>query len=97
LKGIDALSAYRKGMITRENYIGLLKQKEQRLAGAGFEDLHLRGSHVLLSLDGTGQLVKDRDSTPELRVCNFELLKRIARPHGTPIRGGTYTTSRGIR
>jgi len=97
LKGIDALSAYRKGMITRESYIGLLKQKERRLADAGFEDLHLRGSHVLLSLDEAGRLVTDRDSTPEPRVCNFELLKRIARPQGMPIRGGTYTTSRGIR
>jgi hypothetical protein len=41
------------------------------------EDLHLRGSHILLSLDGRGELVRDREQVPDMRICNFELLRRF--------------------
>jgi hypothetical protein len=41
------------------------------------EDLHLRGNHVLLSLDVRGELVRDEEQVPDMRICNFELLKRI--------------------
>jgi hypothetical protein len=77
LEGISALSAYRKGMIKRDEYITLLNRKEERLQKVGYEDLHLRGSHVLLSLDNKGNLVKDDENIPEMRICNFELIKNI--------------------
>jgi hypothetical protein len=77
LRGISALSAYRKRMVSREEYIALLRKKEERLAQVGFEDLHMRGSHVLLSLDGSGRLVMDPEGFPEMRLCNFELLREI--------------------
>ncbi len=66
----------REGIITREDYIALLKRKEKRLAEVGVEDLHLRGSHVLLSLDSSGTLLRDDEGVPEMRICNFELLRR---------------------
>ena len=62
--------------IIRDEYITLLKRKEERLEKVGFKDLYLRGSHVLLSLDHKGKLVKDDESIPEMRICNFELLKK---------------------
>jgi hypothetical protein len=77
LEGINALSALREGVITREEYLSLLKKKEQRLRTVGFEDLHLRGRHVLLSLDSLGRLQRDAGGTPEMRICNFELLREI--------------------
>ncbi|KPJ87376.1 MAG: hypothetical protein AMS17_08700 [Spirochaetes bacterium DG_61] len=77
LEGISALNAYRKDMISRDEYIQLLRRKEERLKKVGFEDLHLRGSHVLLSLDSIGNLLKDYEGIPEMRICNFELLKKI--------------------
>ena len=43
----------------------------------GIEDLNLRGSHILLSLDKDGALVRDSDGVPEMRVCNFELLRAV--------------------
>ena len=76
LEGISALNAYRKGVITRDEYVTLLKRKEERLEKVGFEDLYLRGSHVLLSLNNKGKLVKDDEGIPEMRICNFELLKK---------------------
>jgi hypothetical protein len=78
LEGISALQAYRNGIITRKEYIALLRKKEERLANVGIEDLHLRGSHVLLSLDRTGMLIRDAEGVPDMRICNFELLKRIS-------------------
>jgi hypothetical protein len=81
LEGINALSAYREGIITREDYIALLIRKEKRLAKVGFEDLHLRGSHVLLSLDSSGKLLRDDEGVPEMRICNFELLKKFQQSH----------------
>jgi hypothetical protein len=76
LEGISALSAYRNGILSRKEYIGLLRRKAERLALVGMEDLHLRGSHVLLSLNGRGELVRDEEQVPDMRICNFELLKR---------------------
>jgi hypothetical protein len=77
LEGINALSAYRDGIIVRDEYLSLLRLKEERLKTAGFEDLHLRGSHVLLSLNSLGRLQRDAGGVPEMRICNFELLRRI--------------------
>jgi hypothetical protein len=77
LEGINALSAFREGIISRDEYVSLLKRKKERLANVGFEDLHLRGSHVLLSLDSRGKLLRDAEGIPEMRICNFELLKKI--------------------
>ncbi len=78
LEGINALSAFREGLISRDDYLLLLKRKEERLAITGFEDLHLRGSHVLLSLDSQGKLLRDSQGIPEMRICNFELIKKLA-------------------
>jgi hypothetical protein len=77
LEGISALSAYRSGIISRKEYIDLLQRKAERLARVGMEDLHLRGSHVLLSLVGGGELVRDAEQVPDMRICNFELLRRV--------------------
>jgi hypothetical protein len=77
LEGINALSAFREGIISRDEYLSLLRRKEERLKAVSYEDLHLRGSHVLLSLDSRGKLQKDGDGIPEMRICNFELLCQI--------------------
>ena len=77
LTGINALNAYREGLISEQEYIALLKTKKQKLAAVGIEDLNLRGTHLLLSLDSSGDLLRDKDGTPEMRVCNFELLSKI--------------------
>jgi hypothetical protein len=77
LTGINALSAYREGLISEQEYISLLKIKKKKLAAVGIEDLNLRGTHLLLSLDSRGDLLRDRDGVPEMRVCNFELLSKL--------------------
>ena len=76
-EGINALRAYREGIITQETYITLLKVAKEKLSRVGIEDLNLRGNHLLISLDTAGTLITDSQGMPELRVCNFEFLRRI--------------------
>jgi hypothetical protein len=77
-RGINALSAYRNHLIAFEDYIDLMQETKQKLAQIGIEDLNLRGSHLLLSVDSTGELVVDKKtSLPEVHICNFEFLKKI--------------------
>jgi hypothetical protein len=78
-EGIDALSAYRKGRLSQREYMRGVRATKKRLATAGIEDLSMRGNHLLLSVDRQGQLAHDDQGLPLIRICNFELLKRLAK------------------
>jgi hypothetical protein len=75
-QGIDALLSYRKELLDKQMYLKLIQITKNKLSTNGIEDLNLRGNHILLSVDNLGQLVKDCQNIPEIRICNFELLKR---------------------
>lgn len=76
-EGISALRAYQDGLIDKETYFRLLGHVRERLATVGVEDLNLRGNHVMVSRDSRGHLVTDKDGFPEIRLCNFEFLKKM--------------------
>lgn len=76
LRGINALNAYREELISEEEYFAVLKTKKERLSRVGIEDLNLRGSHLLLSVNHDGRLVRDDNGIPEMRICNFEFLHK---------------------
>ena len=76
-QGIDLLLSYRKGLLDEKVYRQLMRIAKEKLAAVGFEDLNFRGNHILLSVDNSGQLVKDHRGIPEIRISTFELLKRI--------------------
>ncbi|MFC1704019.1 hypothetical protein ACFL1E_04485 [Candidatus Omnitrophota bacterium] len=75
-EGIDTLRAYKEGIIAEKQYFDLLQIAKERLSQAGFEDLNFRGNHLLISFDSKKKLITDRDGIPELRICNFEFLKK---------------------
>ncbi|MDI6792904.1 MAG: hypothetical protein QME81_08580 [bacterium] len=75
-EGVNALHAYREGVITREEYLNLLRVGKERLSKVGIEDLNLRGRHILISFDSKGTLITDERGLPEIRICNFEFLKK---------------------
>jgi len=75
-QGIDLLLCYRKGLLDEKMYQQLMQITKDKLATVGIEDLNFRGNHILLSVDGSGQLVKDHDGIPEIRICTFELLRK---------------------
>lgn len=76
-EGIDALAAYREGRLTQRQYVRIMRTAKKRLATAGIEDLSLRGNHLLLSIDRQQNLALDENGLPLIRICNFELLKKI--------------------
>ena len=75
-QSVNALSAYRDGLIDETAYLRLMQRMRERLAEVGIEDLNLRGNHLLLSINREETLVTDDDGLPTVRICNFELLKR---------------------
>lgn len=81
--GITALHAYKRGLLSMELYSRIMNETRDRLAQVGFEDIDLRGNHIMLSFDKSGRLVGKGSSTPEVRICNFEFLRRIGSPTPT--------------
>ena len=77
-RAIDALRAFRESIIAENLYLALMRHTKSQLAKLGVEDLNLRGSHLLLSIDQSGNLVVGTEGLPEFRICNFELLRRPA-------------------
>ena len=75
--GINALAAYRNHLISLAEYVRIIERKKKRLTNVGIEDLNLKGTHLLLSLDTAGNLVCDAEGDPDVRICNFEFLKMI--------------------
>jgi len=73
---ISALHAYRKGRIGKEEYFQLEALVRQRLRHVGVEDLFLRGGHFLVALDAAGRMIRNEQGLPEIRICDFELLRR---------------------
>ncbi len=83
--GITALHAYKRGLITMQLYCKLMDETRERLAEVGFEDINLRGNHIMLSFDKSGRLVGKGPDNPEVRVSNFEFLRRIGAPLCHPL------------
>jgi hypothetical protein len=55
----------------------LMCQQAVRLAKCGFEDLNPKPDHLLLCFDSENRLVLDENGLPEVRLCNFELIRKI--------------------
>jgi len=74
-RGINALQAFREGLITEELYTRAMRTTADRLGALGVEDLNFAGNHLLLSLNSSGEIVTGRGGIPAARICNFELLR----------------------
>ncbi|MFC1525803.1 hypothetical protein ACFL6X_03210 [Candidatus Latescibacterota bacterium] len=84
LEGINALRAWREGLITEDTYVALMERIRQQLATFNVEDLNLRGTHILLSRRvASGELLRDAEGFPEAHICTFELL-RMTEGWGAP-------------
>jgi hypothetical protein len=76
---IDVARAAVKGIISKAEHDYILNVQRQRLAAAGYEDVSLGGTHILISYIPDGAVKRTMDGAFELRQCNFETLRRIDR------------------
>jgi hypothetical protein len=78
---LNAKHACAHGLISRRMMEELLEAEEAKLARCELEDLNLKPDHLLISFDSEHNLVLDTFGKPEVRLCNFELVRRRdARP-----------------
>jgi hypothetical protein len=76
-RGISAEQGYLEQLISTETLSELLERTKQRMERLGFEDLRLKPDHLLISIDPGKHLVCDSLGKPEIRLCNFELVRRL--------------------
>src|SRR3954471_11117981 len=78
-EAVNASRAFANKMISSEILGELMRLKESRLARCGFEELNPKPDHLLISFDSAKNLVLGPSGKPEVRLCNFELVRRLPR------------------
>ena len=73
---INALSAYKHHLISKSTYFTLMETVKNKMMAVGIEDLNLRGTHILLSINSSNEIVTGEEGIPKTRICNFALLRR---------------------
>jgi hypothetical protein len=76
-RGINAKQAYANKLISGSLLKDLMQLKAARLTQCGLEDLNPKPDHLLLSFDPAKKLVVGSTGKPEVRLCNFELIRRV--------------------
>ena len=76
-RGINGLQALAEGRIDERELAAALDKMSRLLAGAGVASTGLLGTHFLLTLSPEDELLRDPDGTLAVRLCNFELLRRL--------------------
>jgi hypothetical protein len=76
-RGINVREAHRQGLITNADVAELIDRAQRRFERGGYEDLNLEPEHLLISFDAENNLVRDTLGKAELRLCNFELVRKI--------------------
>ncbi len=78
-QSIDAFRAYQRNIIDRGMYEACIRNTTRRLSSAGVDALNIKGTHLLLSINKSGELVFDDDGSPIIHICNLELMRLTER------------------
>ena len=73
----DLNQALLNGILKHEECLELLDVTRARLKNVSYDGTLLELNDIIVSLDPDGILVRDNDSIPEARICNFELIHKI--------------------
>jgi hypothetical protein len=76
-RAVNAEQACAQGLISQESLAELICRVRNRLQRAGFEHLNLAPAHLLISFNPENKLATDTLGKPEVRLCNFELVRRL--------------------
>ena len=75
-QAVNAKRACTNKLISKQTMEELTQMVTRRQAHCGLEDLNLKPDHLLISFDSEQHLVLDTMGKPEVRLCNFELIRR---------------------
>ena len=75
-QAVNAKRAFTDKLISKQTMEELTQMVTRRQAHCGLEDLNLKPDHLLISFDSEQHLVLDTMGKPEVRLCNFELIRR---------------------
>jgi hypothetical protein len=75
-QAFSAKHAFAEKMISKEALEEFMRLKAERLARCGFEELNPKPGHLLISFGPDMQMVLAATGKPEVRLCNFELIRR---------------------
>ncbi len=75
-QAVNAKRACTNKLISKQTMEELTQMVTRRQAHCGLEDLNLKPDHLLISFDSEQRLVLDTLGKPEVRLCNFELIRR---------------------
>jgi hypothetical protein len=78
-QGVNVKRACTGKLISKQTMEELTQMVKRRQAHCGLEDLNLKPDHLLISFDSEQHLVLDTMGKPEVRLCNFELIRRQAK------------------
>jgi len=77
---LNGEEAHRQGLIDDAMLEALVNLKKQRLSAFGFVDLRPKPDHLLVSFDHSGSMLRDSEGKPDIRLCNFELIRKAQDP-----------------
>ena len=69
--------AVAKGLIDASLYRKLTDKVQSGMKNLGYDGILLKGNDLLLAQDPKNEFLKDAAGLPEVRICNFELIKKI--------------------
>jgi hypothetical protein len=75
---LDLRKARETGIVSPEETAKLIEWTREDMARAGFELIDLKPDHLLVCVGADGRLVMAANGKPEMRLCNFELLRHLA-------------------
>jgi hypothetical protein len=77
LKPMSLIQAELDGIISSKSKALLREAIIARLINIGIDGSLLEANDLIVSLDSKNNIVTTEDNLPEVRICNFELLRRL--------------------
>jgi hypothetical protein len=74
---VNLAQALGKKLIDAPMYDKLIFTVERDLKNAGYDGKFLKGNDLLLALDPDEKLLVNKQGLPEVRICNFELIRKV--------------------
>ncbi len=80
LTPVDLAKAVRKKIIDETQSRKFLERVVARLREAGYDGSLLKPNDLLLAVDAKGGIMKDKSGEPDVIICNFEVIWKVAGP-----------------